>query len=141
MTPAGDVSYSQEKNAMLPGFYSFRALGITMIEDYSCCHLQEISGNNVVILFQHVHYCYPRNWLNNARTLLNIQPPTLLGSNKTSFFTKYFWYLLLTNNNNYYPKLLEWVFFWACICITRSVAINVLVTIFILSNHKKKSNF
>ena len=37
---------------MLPGFYSFRALGITMIEDYSCCRLQEISGNNVLILFQ-----------------------------------------------------------------------------------------
>ena len=49
MTPTGDVSYSQKKHAMLPAFYSFRALGITMIEDYSCCHLQEISGNNVVI--------------------------------------------------------------------------------------------
>ena len=77
---------SQKKHAMLPGFYSFRALGIPMIEDYSCCHLQEISGNNVVILFQqNVQYCYPRNWLNNARTLLNIQQLTFLGSNKTSF--------------------------------------------------------
>ena len=161
MTPAGDISYSQKKRAMLPGFYSFRALGIPMIEDYSCCHLQEISGNNVVILFQqNVQYCYPRNWLNNARTLLNIQQLTLLGSNKTSFFTKYFWYLLLTNYNNYYPKLLEWVFFWACICIYISTSVDnfkysvnngntvnvtfqtfILITIFILSNHKKKSNF
>ena len=97
--PRCGVSYSQKKHAMLPGFYSFRALGITMIEDCSCGRLQEISGNNVVILFQrHVQYCYPRNWLNNARTLLNIQQPTLLGSNKTSFFTRYFWYLLLTQN-------------------------------------------
>ena len=101
MTPAGDVSYSQKKHAMLPGFNSFRALGIPMIEDFSCCHLQEISGNNnVVILFKwQVQYCYPRNCLNSARTLLNIQQLALLGSNKTSFFTKYFWYLLLTNNN------------------------------------------
>ena len=75
-----------------------------MIEDYSCFRLQEISGNNVVILFQ-------RNVQYVARTLLNIQQLSFLGSNKTSFFTKYFWYLLLTNNNNYYPKLLEWVFF------------------------------
>ena len=52
MTPAGDVSYSRKKHAMLPEFYSFRTLGITMIKDYSCCRLQEISGNNVVILFQ-----------------------------------------------------------------------------------------
>ena len=59
MTPAGDVSYSQKKHAMLSGFYSFRALGITMIEDYICCRLQETSGNNVVILFQwNVQYSY-----------------------------------------------------------------------------------
>ena len=59
MTPAGDVSYSQKKHAMLPGFYSFRTLGITMIEDYICCRLQETSGNNVVILFQqNVQYSY-----------------------------------------------------------------------------------
>ena len=126
MTLAGDVSYSQKKHAMLPVFHSFRALAIPMIEDYSCCHLQEISGNNVVILFhQNVQYCYPRNWLNGARTLLNIQQLALLGSNKTSFFnfTKYFWYLLLTNNNYCYPELLEWFFFWACICISRSIEI------------------
>ena len=87
MTPAGDVSYSGKKRAMLPGLNSFRALGIPMIEDFSCCHLQEISGNNnVVILFKwQVQYCYPRNCLNSARTLLNIQQLALLGSNKTGF--------------------------------------------------------
>ena len=89
--PRRGVSYSQKKRAMLPGFYSFRTLGITMIEDYSCCHLQEISGNNVVMLFQrNVQYCYPRNWLNSARTLLNIQQLALLGSNKTSFLPNIF---------------------------------------------------
>ena len=92
MTPAGDVSYSGKKRAMLPGFNSFRALGIPMIEDFSCCHLQEISGNNnVVILFKwQVQYCYPRNCLNSARTLLNIQQLALLGSNKTSFLPNIF---------------------------------------------------
>ena len=90
MTPAGDVSYSQKKRAMLPGLYSFRALGITMIEDCSCGRLQEISGNNVVILFQrNVQYCYPRNWLNSARTLLNIQQ-LAVGSHKTSFLPNIF---------------------------------------------------
>ena len=92
MTPAGDTSSSQKKHAMLPTFYSFRALGIPMIKDYSCCHLQEISGNNVVILFKwHVQYCYPRNCsLHSARTLLNIQQLALLGSNKTSFLPNNF---------------------------------------------------
>ena len=89
--PQCGVSYSQKKRAMLPGFYSFRPLGMPMIEDYSCCCLQEISGNNVVILFQrYVQYCYPRNWLNSARTLLNIQHLALLGSNKTSFLPNIF---------------------------------------------------
>ena len=89
--PRCGVSYSQKKRAMLPGFYSFRALGIPMIEDFSCCCLQEISGNNVVILFQrYVQYCYPRNWLNSARTLLNIQQLALLGSKKTSFLPNIF---------------------------------------------------
>ena len=54
VTPAGDASPSQKKHAMLPRFYSFRALGIPVIEDYSCCHLQEKSGNNVVILFNDI---------------------------------------------------------------------------------------
>ena len=125
MTPAGDVSYSQKKHAMNPGFYSFRALGMPMIEDYSCCHFARNIRQQCCDIISACSLLLPQELTQQCRNIAEHPTTSITRVQQNEFFTKYFWYLLLTYNYCH-PTLLEWVFFWACTCISRSVEINEL---------------